>query len=78
MELIFDGPLSAGLSSAHMTYYRARDLKQVGEGGGDEMEDIVVHAIPLVEVDAWLAAQRARGILVDPRLYVALYLATRD
>jgi len=78
MELIFDGPLSSGLSSAHMTYYRAHDLKQIDEGGGDEMEDIVVHAIPLAEVDAWLAAQRARGILVDPRLYVALYLATRD
>ncbi len=78
MELIFDAPLSSGLSSAHMTYYRAHDLTQVDEGGGDEMEDIVVHAVPLAEVDAWLAAQRAKGILVDPRLYVALYLASRD
>jgi ADP-ribose pyrophosphatase len=78
MELVFDGPLSSGLTSAHMCYYRAYDLKQVDEGGGDETEDIVVHAIPLAEADAWLAAQRARGILVDPRLYVALYLAMRD
>ncbi|MCX7009269.1 MAG: NUDIX hydrolase [Kiritimatiellaeota bacterium] len=78
MELLFDGPLCSGLSSAHMTYYRAYGLKKVHEGGGDEMEDIVVHAVPLAEADAWLAAQRARGILVDPRLYVALYLATRD
>ena len=77
MELVFDGPLSSGLSSAHLTYYRARGLKKIHEGGGDETEDIVVHAIPLAEVDAWLAAQRARGVLVDPRLYVALHLAAQ-
>jgi ADP-ribose pyrophosphatase len=77
MDFVFDGPLSSGLSSAHMTYYRACGLKKVQEGGGDETEDIVVHAVPLAEADAWLAAQRARGVLVDPRLYVALYLATR-
>jgi ADP-ribose pyrophosphatase len=78
MELLFDAPLSSGLSSAHMTYYRARVLKKVHAGGGDETEDIVAHAVPLAEADAWLAAQRARGVLVDARLYVALYLAGRD
>ena len=78
MELVFDGPLSSGLSSAHLTYYRARGLKKIDAGGGDETEDIVVHAVPLVEADAWLAAQRARGVLVDPRLYVALHLGARE
>ncbi len=78
MDFIFDGPLSSGLSSAHMTYYRARALKQVHAGGGDATEDILVHAVPLAKADDWLAAQRARGLLVDPRLYVALYLASRD
>lgn len=78
MEFIFDSPLSSGLSSSRLTYYRAFGLKQVHGGGGDDTEDIVVHAIPLAEADAWLATQRSRGILVDPRLYVALHLAARD
>jgi ADP-ribose pyrophosphatase len=78
MELIFHGPLSSGLSSSLITFYRAYGLKKVHAGGGDETEDIVVHEVPLAEADVWLAAQRARGYHVDPRLYVALYLAARD
>jgi ADP-ribose pyrophosphatase len=78
MELVFEAPLASGMSSTYLTYYRARGLKKIHEGGGDESEDIVVHAVPLTEADDWLAAQRARGLLVDPRLYVALHLASRD
>jgi ADP-ribose pyrophosphatase len=78
MELVFEAPLASGMSSTYLTSYRARGLKKIHEGGGDESEDIVVHAVPLTEADDWLAAQRARGLLVDPRLYVALHLASRD
>ena len=78
LDFLFAGPLASGLSSSLMTYYRARGLKKVHAGGGDETEDIVVHAVPLAEADAWLAAQRAQGRLVDPRLYVALHLAAGD
>ena len=78
MDFLFSGPLASGLSSTLMTYYRARGLKKVHAGGGDEHEDIVVHEVPLTETDAWLAAQRAAGRYVDPRLYVALHLAAQD
>ena len=78
LELVFHGPLAAGLSSSLITYFRARGLKKVHAGGGDENEEIFVHEVPLASADAWLAAQRARGCYVDPRLYVALHLAAQD
>ena len=78
MEFLFHGPLSSGLSSSLITFFRARNLKKVHAGGGDENEDIIVHEVPLAEADAWLAAQRNRGLFVDPRLYVALHLAAHD
>ncbi|MCX6997852.1 MAG: NUDIX hydrolase [Kiritimatiellaeota bacterium] len=75
LDLLFDGPLASGLCSTLMTYFRARGLRKVHAGGGDELEDIIVHEVPLAAADGWLAAQRARGCLVDPRLYVGLHLA---
>jgi len=75
LELLFDGPLASGLSSALITYYRACGLRKVQAGGGDEVEEIIVHEVPLAAADTWLDAQRARGRLVDPRLYVGLHLA---
>jgi len=75
LDLLFDGPLASGLSCTLITYFRARGLQKVHAGGGDELEDIVVHEVPLATADKWLAAQRARGCLVDPRLYVGLHLA---
>ncbi|TAN38409.1 MAG: NUDIX hydrolase [Verrucomicrobia bacterium] len=78
LEFLFHSPLSSGLSSSLITFFRAYGLKKIHAGGGDESEDIVVHEVPLAEADAWLAAQRVRGCYVDPRLYVALHLAARD
>jgi ADP-ribose pyrophosphatase len=78
LELLFHAPLASGLSSSLITFYRAYDLARAHAGGGDETEDIVVHEVPLAEADDWLAAQRARGCYVDPRLYVALHLAAQD
>ena len=75
LELIFEGPLASGLCSSRLTYFRARGLKKMHAGGGDACEAITVHEVPLATADEWLAAQRARGRLVDPRLYVGLHLA---
>ena len=69
-------PLSAGLSSEVVTLFGARDLIRVGDGGGDASEDIMVHRIPLAEVEAWLAGRsREPGVLVDPKVYAALWFA---
>lgn len=73
IEFLCEGPPSAGLTSEIQTLLRATGLRKTGPGGGDETEDITVHAIALDELDAWLAAAAARGCLVDPKIYAGLY-----
>ena len=73
IEFLCEGPPSAGLTSEIQTLLRATGLRKTGPGGGDESEDITVHAIALDELDAWLAAAAARGCLVDPKIYAGLY-----
>jgi ADP-ribose pyrophosphatase len=57
--------------------YLAENAQRVGEGGGDETEDIVVHLVPLDKADAWLERQRQSGLHVDPKVYAGLYFAKR-
>jgi len=73
MELIASGPPSAGLSSEIALFYGASGLKKVGKGGGVESENILVHEVPLKEVEGWLQGMEAQGKLVDPKVYAGLY-----
>ncbi len=40
--------------------------------------NIPVHLVPLAGIEAWLEAQAARGLLVDPRIFIGLYFAGRN
>lgn len=66
-------PTSAGLSNEMAVFIRADDLVRVSDGGGDESEDIRVHAIPRSGIDAWLEERHAAGYAIDPKIYAALY-----
>ena len=74
-ERLTEGPPSAGLSAEVITFFRAQGLTRRHAGGGDESEGITVHEPPLAEIDAWLEAQTARGVYVDPKVYTGLYFA---
>ena len=52
------GPSSAGLTSEVVDLFLAEDLVKFGHGGGDGSENITVHAIPMSEIDMWLAQKR--------------------
>ncbi len=71
--LLFEGPPSAGMSSEIIHYYLAEGLKKVSEGGGDDTEQIRVHAVPRNEIDTWLKQKQKEGCLVDPKMFVGLY-----
>jgi ADP-ribose pyrophosphatase len=73
MVKMFDGPVSSGSSADLVTMYLARDVEKVAQGGGDEFESIIVHSVPLQQVDAWLARMKRRGCLVEPKIYAGLY-----
>ncbi|NUS38994.1 MAG: NUDIX hydrolase [Lysobacter sp.] len=77
-EVLFIGPTSAGLTNERIAYVRACDLEQTGEGGGDETEDIVVHAVPRAEAPAWLMRKAREGYALDAKLWTGLWLVDRD
>jgi ADP-ribose pyrophosphatase len=70
---LHSGPSSAGMSTEMMHFVRALDLQKVGEGGGDETENIVVHEIPHAQAGAWLRRMAAKGYSIDPKLFAGLW-----
>jgi len=58
-----------------VTFFDALGLTRVGPGGGDDEEDITVHAVPLSELPAFLAAKSAAGLAIDPKIFAGLWLS---
>jgi ADP-ribose pyrophosphatase len=67
------GPPSAGLSNEVVVFYLARNLRKVGDGGGEGSEKIHVHHVPLKKAREWLKQKESEGATVDPKVYVGLY-----
>lgn len=67
---------SPGMSAEVFHLFKATGLTRTGGGGGVEGEDIVVHVVPLKGLTAFLAAQRALGLVIDCRLVVAMGLVS--
>lgn len=65
---------SPGMSSERFRFFRATGLVRRGPGGGVDGEDIAVHVVALAGLGDFLAAQRARGLVIDCRLVVAMGL----
>jgi ADP-ribose pyrophosphatase len=68
------GPIAVGVSDEVVTFFEARGLRRVGDGGGDHTEDIQVHIVLLARLETFLAEQRALGRAVDPKIFAGLYL----
>ncbi len=73
-ENLGDFATSPGMSSEMFSLFRATGLTRPGHGGGVDGEDINVHVVALADLPAFLAAQRARGLVIDCRLVMALGL----
>jgi ADP-ribose pyrophosphatase len=77
-EVLLIGPTSAGLSNEQIAFVRATGLVRAGEGGGDESEDITVHAVPRSEAAAWLVAKMHAGYALDAKLWAGLWMLDRE
>lgn len=75
MEWLAGGPTSPGLSGEIIHFMRAEQLERVGQGGGDDSENITVHEVALPELRSWLAEKAREGCALDPKLYAGLFLA---
>ncbi|HEX7656460.1 MAG TPA: NUDIX hydrolase, partial [Sphingomonas sp.] len=63
---------SPGMASESFTLVRASGLTKVGDGGGDGDENIIVHRVPIGEIEAFVAAKRANGLAIDVKLLLLL------
>jgi ADP-ribose pyrophosphatase len=76
VELLATGPSSPGITSELVSFYRARNVRRKGEGGGVGGEDITVHVVPRDELVPWLKKKEGEGMLVDLKLWGGLYFLT--
>ena len=63
---------SPGMVSEGFTLVRAHGVRKIGEGGGDEHEDINVHLVPRDEIPNFIEQKRAEGFGVDVKLLLLL------
>lgn len=75
MEYLTEGPVSAGLSTEILTFFKATGLRKVEKGGGDGTENIQVHEILLGDLQKWLAEKQKSGVLIDCKIFAGLWLA---
>ena len=61
---------SPGMLSESFTLVRGHGVRKIGEGGGDESEDINVHLVPRAEIPNFLERKRAEGFGVDVKLLI--------
>ena len=63
---------SPGMLSEGFTLVRAHGVRRIGEGGGDENEDIKVHLVARADIPNFIEQKRAEGFGVDAKLLLLL------
>ena len=63
---------SPGMVSEGFTLVRAHGVRKIGEGGGDENEEINVHLVARGEIPNFIEQKRAEGFGVDVKLLLFL------
>jgi ADP-ribose pyrophosphatase len=61
---------SPGMLSESFTLVRAHGVRRIGEGGGDEHEDINVHLVARANIPNFIEQKRAEGFGVDVKLLI--------
>lgn len=74
VEVLLIGPTSSGMSNERIAFVRARDLEKVGDGGGVDNEDIIVHTVPRAQAPAWLMQKQREGYELDLKLWGGLWM----
>src|SRR5690349_18215746 len=72
IERLGDFFASPGMLSEGFTLVRAHGVRKIGDGGGDEHEDIVVHLVQRAEIPNFIEQQRAEGLGLDAKLLVLM------
>lgn len=68
IERLGDFHSSPGMIAESFTLVRATGLRRIGEGGGTEHEDIIVHLVARADIPAFLEQMRGQGLAIDVKL----------
>ena len=72
VERLGDFYSSPGMLAESFTLVRLHGVRKIGEGGGDESEDINVHLVARADIANFLEQKRAEGFGIDVRLLLLL------
>jgi len=72
MVALGDFHSSPGMVSEGFTLLRAEGLTRIGDGGGVDGENIVVHRVDVAALPAFVAAKRREGVAMDVKLLLLL------
>src|SRR5262249_55147279 len=70
VEQLGDFYASPGMLSESFTLVRAHGVGRIGDGGGDENEDINVHLVARADIPNFLEQKRAEGFGIDVKLLI--------
>jgi ADP-ribose pyrophosphatase len=70
VERLGDYFASPGMLAESFTLVRAHGVRKIGEGGGDEHEDIRVHLVERSDIPNFLEQKRAEGYGIDVKLLI--------
>ena len=72
VERLGDFYASPGMLSESFTLVGMHGVRRIGEGGGDEHEDINVHLVARADIPNFLEQKRAEGFGIDVKLLIFL------
>ena len=72
IEVLGEFYASPGMISESFTLVRAHGVRRIGEGGGDDNEDIHVHLVARADIPNFLEQKRAEGFGIDVKLLIFL------
>ena len=72
VERLGDFYASPGMLSESFTLVRAHGVTRVGQGGGDDNEDICVHLVARTDIPNFIEQKRAEGFGIDVKLLMFL------
>lgn len=72
IEVLGEFYASPGMVSESFTLVRAHGVRRIGEGGGDDNEDIHVHVVARADIPNFLEQKRAEGFGIDVKLLIFL------
>ena len=63
---------SPGMVAESFTLVRAHDIRRIGQGGGNDEEDITVHLVAREDIPAFIRSRRGADTAVDVKLLLFL------